>query len=59
MNPTRAEAIATLTATGMPYALEQGLINGRPCRFFTHAPQTLGQLFADNVSDKTFLVYGR
>ena len=57
MNPTRTEAIASLTTTGMPYALENGLINGRPCRFFTHAPHTLGQLFADNVSDKTFLVY--
>ena len=57
MNQTRAEAIASLTAEGMPYALESGLINGRPCRFFTHAPRTLGQLFADNVSDKTFLVY--
>ena len=57
MNPTRAEAIASLTTTGMPYALEQGFINNRPCRFFTHAPRTLGQLFADNVSDKTFLVY--
>ena len=57
MNPTRAEAIASLTTTGMPYALEQGFINDRPCRFFTHAPRTLGQLFADNVSDKTFLVY--
>ena len=57
MNPSRTEAIKTLTTTGMPYALESGLINGRPCRFFTHAPHTLGQLFADNVSDKTFLVY--
>jgi long-chain acyl-CoA synthetase len=57
MNPTRAEAIASLTTTGMPYALEQGFINDRPCRFFTHAPRTLGQLFADNVSDKPFLVY--
>ena len=57
MNPTRAEAIASLTAPGMPYALETGLINGQSCRFFSQAPRTLGQLFSDNVSDKTFLVY--
>ena len=57
MAMTRSEALAHLTANGMPYALEEGLIHDNLCRFFTHAPKTLGALFRDNCSDATFLVF--
>jgi long-chain acyl-CoA synthetase len=57
MGMPRHEALKQLTAKGMPYALEEGLIHDRPCRFFSHAPLTLGDLFRDNCSDETFLVF--
>ena len=55
---TRTEAIAELTAPGQPYELEQIVAGGAPIRAFRHAPRSLGQLIADNVSDQPFLVYG-
>ena len=57
MSMTRAEALTQLTAPGLPYALTQGLINGQACRYFANAPLTLGQLYAENISDLTFLVF--
>ncbi|MGB1617854.1 MAG: class I adenylate-forming enzyme family protein, partial [Pseudomonadales bacterium] len=57
MSMTRAEALAQLTAPDAPYALTQGLINGRDCRYFANAPLTLGQLYSENISDLTFLVF--
>jgi long-chain acyl-CoA synthetase len=57
MSMTRAEALTQLTAPGLPYALTQGLINGQACRYFANAPLTLGQLYAENISDLTFIVF--
>ena len=54
---TRAESLAQLTAPGEPYELQQADINGIPCRVFANAPQSLRQLYADNISDETFFVY--
>ena len=54
---TRAEAIAALTAPGQFYELEQMTIRGRSRRVFKNAPASLRELFADAVSDKTFIVY--
>ena len=54
---TREAAIAALTATGQPYALEPIVHYGRPHRGFVNAPQTLGNLFAEASSDETFLVF--
>ncbi|WP_397404594.1 class I adenylate-forming enzyme family protein [Phenylobacterium sp.] len=54
---TRAEAIAALTAPGQFYELEQMMIRGRSLRVFKNAPASLRELFADAVSDKTFIVY--
>ena len=54
---TRAEAIAALTAPGQFYELEQMTIRGRSLRVFKNAPASLRELFADAVSDKTFIVY--
>ena len=55
--PRRAEELATLTAPGEPFELVASTVYGRECRFFKHAPETLRDLFADNVSDLDFLVY--
>ena len=55
--PSRAEVLATLPAPGEPFELVASTVYGRECRFFKHAPQTLRDLYTDNVSDLDFLVY--
>ncbi|HVS64397.1 MAG TPA: class I adenylate-forming enzyme family protein [Thermoanaerobaculia bacterium] len=55
--PTRAEAIARLTAPGEPFELVLVEQYGVPCRAFANAPTTLGALFEETRSDATFLVY--
>ena len=55
--PTRAEVLATLTATGQPFELVDSTVFGRDCRFFKNAPATLRDLYSDNASDLEFLVY--
>jgi long-chain acyl-CoA synthetase len=55
--PTRQQAIARLTAPGQPYELVEIEQNGYGCRAFRNAPGSLRQLYADTVSDKTFIVY--
>ena len=55
---TRSEALARLTAPGEPYELEMVELYGRPCRAFKHAPATFRELFEQNRSDATFVVYG-
>jgi long-chain acyl-CoA synthetase len=54
---TRAEALARLTKAGECYELQEILVGERPIRVFKNAPPSLRELFADNVSDKPFLVY--
>lgn len=54
---TRATALAQLTAPGAPYELEECVVNGLPVRTFVNPPHTLRTLYADNVSDETFVVY--
>lgn len=54
---TRAEAIAALTAPGMPYALEDATALGRQVRVFTNAPRSLRALYESTASDRPFLVY--
>ena len=55
--PSRAEALATLTAPNQPYELIDSTVYGRECRFFKNAPPTLRELFADSASDAEFLIY--
>jgi len=57
MTLTRQEALAQLTAPGQPYEIQPLTINHVPCRVFANAPQSLRELYADNVSDATFMVY--
>ena len=54
---TRAAALKQLTAAGQNYELGEKVINDVPCRIFVNAPRSLRELFADNVSDETFIVY--
>ena len=54
---TRLEAINRLTAQGQEYELELVNLYGRQCRAFKNGPATLKDLFADNLSEDTFVVY--
>ncbi len=53
----RLEAISQLTAAGEVYELEKIDVHGYPCRVFKNAPRTLGDLYRENRSDVTFIVY--
>lgn len=57
--PSRAEAIATLSAPGQHYELVEKSINGNPCRVFTSGPKTLRDLLdhAQQFADYTYLAY--
>jgi steroid-24-oyl-CoA synthetase len=57
MTLTRQEALAQLTGAGQPHEIQPLTINNVPCRVFANAPESLRELFADNVSDATFMVY--
>lgn len=54
---TRAQALEQLTAPGQPYELAPKTINDIPMRVFVNAPNSLRELYADNLSDATFFVY--
>lgn len=54
---TRAQALEQLTAKGEPYELAPKTINDIPMRVFVNAPNSLRELYADNLSDATFFVY--
>lgn len=53
----RIEALTQLTAPGQDYELVDGTVFGRPCRVFRNAPPTLRDLYRDNRSEQTFIVY--
>ena len=55
--PSRRELAAAATAPGQDYEIVAGEFWGRPCRVFKNAPQTLRNLYDDNRSDETFIVY--
>ncbi len=54
---TRTEAHLIAAGPGMPHEVQTIDVLGIPQRVFVSAPKTLGQLYADTVSDKTFIVY--
>ena len=54
---TRAEAIALLTAPGQRNELEIVEIDGTPVRTFKNAPPSLRVIYADTLSDQTFIVF--
>lgn len=57
--PSRAEAIAKLSAPGTHFELLEETINGNPCRVFRNAPPTIRALFehSQKFSDYDYLVY--
>ena len=54
---SRARILEDLTGAGAPFELELVDVGGRLQRSFRHAPRTLGELIAGNVSDLPFFVY--
>ena len=54
---SRDEALTKLSAQGEPYELTDGKVFGRPCRVFKNGPKTLRELFEQNISDETFIVF--
>jgi long-chain acyl-CoA synthetase len=54
---TRAEAIAALTAPGMPHALVDGQALGRRVRLFAQAPNSLRALYEATATGLPFLAY--
>jgi long-chain acyl-CoA synthetase len=54
---TRADAIAALTAPGMPYALTDADVLGRRVRVFANAPPSLRAMYENTASALPFLVY--
>ncbi|CAN5494703.1 class I adenylate-forming enzyme family protein [soil metagenome] len=53
----RSEALAQLTATGLPYELVEIEALGRRVRAFRNAPETLRALFEAGRSELPFIVY--
>ncbi|WP_225783259.1 class I adenylate-forming enzyme family protein [Xenophilus sp. Marseille-Q4582] len=54
---TRPQAIAELTAPGMPYALADATIRGQRQRVFVNAPPSLRPMYEATATDLPFLVY--
>ena len=57
--PTRAEVVATLTAPGAPFEMEEVVVRGVPVRTWKSAPASLRAVFELSAlhGDKDFLVY--
>lgn len=55
--PSRRDIIGLLTGAGQPYELRRIDIGERSVVDFVNAPATLAELYADNESNETFLVY--
>ena len=54
---SREQALGKLSGEGENYELLEGTIFDRPCRFFKNGPKTLRELYEQNLSDETFIVY--
>lgn len=53
----RQEALTCLAALGQPLEIVDVEVYGRLCRNYKHAPQNLRDLYQQNLSDKTFIVF--
>jgi long-chain acyl-CoA synthetase len=54
---TRLEAIEKLCAPGQPFELNFTQIRGQRCKVFSHAPETLRDLYEETRSDLEYLVF--
>jgi|TARA_B110000967_G_scaffold142729_1_gene145988 long-chain acyl-CoA synthetase len=57
LKKSRTEAITAVCAPGQPYELQEVAVNGYLHRVFVNAPQTLPDLYRDNLSDLDFIIY--
>jgi long-chain acyl-CoA synthetase len=55
--PSRAQAIAELTAPGQTHELQTRSFRGREQKFFVNAPASLRALYASTASEATFIVF--
>jgi len=55
---THQQAINEVCAPGQPFELKPTQIRGQSCRVLVNAPPTLHDLYADNLSELDFLIYG-
>lgn len=53
----RDEALAVVTAPGSPWEVQDVEIRGRSRKWFVSGPQSLRELYEQNLSDAGFLVY--
>ena len=53
----RLEAFAMVSAPGQPLEMIEVDVYGRSCRDYKYAPQSLRDLYQQNLSDKTFVVF--
>ncbi|MGE0646173.1 MAG: class I adenylate-forming enzyme family protein [Nitrospira sp.] len=53
----RDEAIAIVTAEGQPWEVQEVMVHGKPRKWFVNGPQTLRELYEQNLTDGEFLVY--
>ena len=54
---TREQALDRLSGEGEDYELVEGTVFSRPCRLFKNGPKTLRELYEQNLSDETFIVF--
>ena len=54
---TRLEAIEKLCGRGQPFELKFTQIRGQRCKVFSHAPETLRDLYEETRSDLEYLVF--
>lgn len=53
----RSEAFTNITAPGQPHEMMDREVYGQTFRAFKHAPQNLRELYTQNISDATFVVF--
>lgn len=54
---SRDEALAIVTAPGKPWEIQKVLVKGKPRNWFVNGPQSLRELYEQNISDEEFLIY--
>lgn len=54
---SRDEALAIVTAPGKPWEIQKVLVKGQQRNWFVNGPQTLRELYEQNLSDEEFLIY--
>lgn len=53
----RNEALAIVTAAGRPWEVREVMVKGQRRKWFVNGPQSLRELYEQNLTDSEFLVY--